>query len=61
MSLFLDRFRAMIEARQRDDCVACGEERAGMLHYVEPQRCVAWWKQQQTPLGGWPEPHKDDL
>jgi hypothetical protein len=48
---YLARLRAV------SHCMSCGKPVNPLLHIAYPQLC----KNRRPPLGGWPEPHKDDL
>jgi hypothetical protein len=52
--------KLMYHAKKGDLCTTCGRMGVNpLLHIAEPWRCSP--PGGRPPLGGWPEPHKDDL
>jgi hypothetical protein len=52
----IDRIRVALRPEPPDVCLRCGRHVNPLLHVLYPLRCPG-----RPPIGGWPEPRRDDL
>jgi hypothetical protein len=59
MDRAFEQLRVIVQRLESNACTYCHQEQKVLEHSIYPELCPG--RSEPPPIGGWPEPHKDDL